>query len=138
MKFRTHQPEASQMQLAPMIDIVFLLLTFFIVTWQFSRSETDMRISVPSSQEGAEPNRSMSEIVINVDKDGRIFISSQELTRQQLQTRLEAIARVNKSQPVRLRGDAGASYQTMVEVIDIISRAKIWNISFATERPRQE
>jgi biopolymer transport protein ExbD len=138
MKFRTHQPEASQMQLAPMIDIVFLLLTFFIVTWQFSRSETDMRISVPSSQEGAEPNRSMSEIVINVDKDGRIFISSQELTRQQLQTRLEAIARVNKSQPVRLRGDAGASYQTMVEVIDIISRARIWNISFATERPRQE
>ncbi len=126
------------MQLAPMIDIVFLLLTFFIVTWQFSRSETDMRISVPSSQEGAEPNRSMSEIVINVDKDGRIFISSQELTRQQLQTRLEAIARVNKSQPVRLRGDAGASYQTMVEVIDIISRARIWNISFATERPRQE
>jgi biopolymer transport protein ExbD len=126
------------MQLAPMIDIVFLLLTFFIVTWQFSRAETDMRISVPSSQEGAEPQRTVNEIVINVNKDGEIGISGQQLTRQQLQTRLEAIARVNKSQPIRMRGDAQASYQTIVEVLDIVSKAGIWNISFATERLRSQ
>jgi biopolymer transport protein ExbD len=121
-----------------MIDIVFLLLTFFIVTWQFSRAETDMRISVPSSQEGAEPQRTVNEIVINVNKDGEIGISGQQLTRQQLQTRLEAIARVNKSQPIRMRGDAQASYQTIVEVLDIVSKAGIWNISFATERLRSQ
>lgn len=126
------------MQLAPMIDILFLLLIFFIVTFQFSRDESDMKISVPTSREGAEPSRTVSEIVINVDKEGAIGISGQQLTRQQLQTRLEAIARVNKNQPIRMRGDAQASYQKIVEVLDIVSRAGIRNISFATERPRQQ
>ena len=45
------------MQLAPMIDIVFLLLIFFIVTWQFTKSETELSVSVPTAQEGADPQR---------------------------------------------------------------------------------
>jgi len=138
MKFSTRQAEPASMQLAPMIDIVFLLLTFFIVTWQFSRAETDMRISVPISSEGAEPSRTVSEIVINVDKDGGIGISGQQITRQALHTRLAAIASVNKNQPIRLRGDGQTLYQTIVEVLDIVKKAGLKNVSFATERPRQE
>ena len=137
MKFQSHNPQAAQMQLAPMIDIVFLLLIFFIVTWQFSRSETDMRISVPASEEGAEPNRPIGEIVVNVRKDGEVLIAGQSLDRQQLRKKLEAVARVHKNQPIRLRGDADATYQTIVQVIDVCRKAGIWNISFATQRPEQ-
>ena len=45
MKFSSRQPEPAQMQLAPMIDIVFLLLIFFIVTWQFTKSETELSVA---------------------------------------------------------------------------------------------
>ena len=118
-----------------MIDIVFLLLIFFIVTWQFSRSEMDLKVSVPTSTEGKDPRRSFHEIIINVRKSGEMVIDGQIFSEEQLHSKLVAIASVDKNQPVRLRGDGVASWQTMVEVIDIVERAGIWNISFATQRP---
>jgi biopolymer transport protein ExbD len=138
MKFQTRQLEPAAMQLAPMIDIVFLLLIFFIVTWQFSRSETEMKISVPSSQEGADPKRVLGEIIVNVRVTGEVVVEGQVMTQAQLKQKLSAIARQHQNQPVRLRGDSKAEYQTIVEVIDTCQKAGIWNISFATQRKKEE
>jgi biopolymer transport protein ExbD len=138
MKFRNQALEPAGMQLAPMIDIVFLLLIFFIVTWQFSRSETEMKISVPSSQEGADPKRVLGEIIVNVRVTGEVVVEGQVMSQAQLKEKLAAIARQHKNQPIRLRGDAEASYQTIVEVIDTCQKAGIWNISFATQRKKSE
>lgn len=123
------------MQLAPMIDIVFLLLIFFIVTWQFTRSETELSVSVPTAQEGAEPNRQRGEIVINILADGIIRIEGVTVDLPQLEEKLSAIARQFENQPVRIRGDGHVEYQRIVEVIDTCQKAGIWNISFATQRP---
>jgi biopolymer transport protein ExbD len=138
MKFRNQALEPAGMQLAPMIDIVFLLLIFFIVTWQFSRSETEMKISVPSSQEGADPKRVLGEIIVNVRVNGEVVVEGQVMSQARLKEKLAAIARQHKNQPIRLRGDAEASYQTIVEVIDTCQKAGIWNISFATQRKKSE
>jgi biopolymer transport protein ExbD len=138
MKFQTRQLEPAAMQLAPMIDIVFLLLIFFIVTWQFSRSETEMKISVPSSQEGADPKRVLGEIIVNVRANGEVVVEGQVMSQAQLKQKLSAIAKQHQNQPVRLRGDSKAEYQTIVEVIDTCQKAGIWNISFATQRPKPE
>ena len=138
MKFRNQALEPAGMQLAPMIDIVFLLLIFFIVTWQFSRSETEMKISVPSSQEGADPKRVLGEIIVNVRVTGEVVVEGQVMSQAQLKEKLAAIARQHKNQPIRLRGDAEASYQTIVEVIDTCQKAGIRNISFATQRKKTE
>jgi biopolymer transport protein ExbD len=137
MKFSSRQPEPAAMQLAPMIDIVFLLLIFFIVTWQFSRSETELSVSVPTAQEGAEPNRQRGEIIINVLADGTIRVEGVTMDLDQLFAKLEPIAKQYENQPVRLRGDGAGTYQRMVEVIDTCQKAGIWNISFATQRPAQ-
>lgn len=118
-----------------MIDIVFLLLIFFIVTWQFSRSEMDLKVSVPTSTEGKDNKRSLREIIINVRDDGSMIVDGIELTEEEVLSKLARIVRLDENQPVRLRGDGGASWQTMVEVIDIVERAGIWNISFATQKP---
>ena len=56
------------------------------------------------------------------------------MTQAQLKEKLGAIAKQHKNQPIRLRGDAECSYQTIVEVIDTCQKAGIWNISFATQR----
>lgn len=136
MKFQKTAPPASAFQLAPMIDIVFLLLIFFIVTWQFSRAELDLKVSVPTSTEGKDSRRALSEIIVNIREDGALLVNGQALTENQLFTKLSTIARVHENQPVRLRGDGAAAYQQIVRVIDICQRAGIWNLSFATQKPQ--
>jgi len=135
MKFKSPKPPESVIQLAPMIDIVFLLLIFFLVTWQFSRSEQDSRVKVPTSSQGKEENRAISEINVNIRQSGELVINGEVLTEQELLTKLRAIVAVYQNQPVRLRGDGEITYQTLMGVIDICQQAGIWNISFATRRP---
>jgi biopolymer transport protein ExbD len=138
MKFSSRQPEPAAMQLAPMIDIVFLLLIFFIVTWQYTRSETELSVSVPTAEEGADPSRQRGEIIINILADGSIRVEGTTVDLSQLYDRLMPIAKQFPNQPVRLRGDSQVIYQKMVEVIDTCQKAGIWNISFATQRPGGE
>ena len=138
MKFTSRQPEPAGMQLAPMIDIVFLLLIFFIVTWQFSRYETELDVSVPTAEEGAELTRPKGEIIINVLADGVIRVEGATVDLPQLLDKLAAIARQFENQPVRIRGDGAVAYQRIVEVIDTCQKAGIWNISFATQRPEPD
>ncbi len=123
------------MQLAPMIDILLLLLSFFIISWQFSRSETELNVAVPTAQEGAEPDRQRGEIIINVLPDGTLRVEGLTVDLLQLHSKLSAISKQFKNQPVRIRGDGKVVYQRIVEVIDTCQKAGIWNISFATQRP---
>jgi len=116
---------------------VFLLLIFFIVTWQFSREEMDLRIAVPTSEEGADPQRVLGEIILNVRADGTVSVWGESKTRPQLQETLAAIAKEHENQPVRVRGDGTTPFQRIVEVIDTCQQAGIWNISFATQLPRE-
>jgi biopolymer transport protein ExbD len=135
MKFSNRQPEPATMQLAPMIDIVFLLLIFFIVTWQYTRSETELSVSVPTAEEGVQKDRSRGEIIINILADGSIKVEGGGVNLLQLRDKLTAVAKQFKNQPVRIRGDGNVNYQRIVEVIDTCQKSGIWNISFATQRP---
>lgn len=135
MKFSSRQPEPAGMQLAPMIDIVFLLLIFFIVTWQFTREERELKVAVPTAEEGSKMNRPKGEIIINILEDGVIRVEGSTVDLTQLHEKLAAIAQQFENQPVRIRGDGKVAYQRIVEVIDTCQKAGIWNISFATQRP---
>ena len=126
------------MNLVPMIDVLFLLLAFFIISWQFSQSETELNISIPTAEEGADPKQQRGEIIINILADGSIRVESKTVTLPELEVTLASIVKAWKDQPVRLRGDATVPYQRMVEVIDTCQKAGIWNISFATQRPKEE
>lgn len=135
MKFSNNQPPAIAIQLAPMIDILLLLLSFFIISWQFNKAETELNVAVPTAQEGADPQRQIGEIVINILGDGVIRVDGTTVDLPQLLDKLAKIAEKFENQPVRIRGDGGVPYQRIVEVIDTCQKAGIWNISFATQRP---
>lgn len=137
MKFTKHQPlPTAPLQLASMIDIMLVLLMFFILSYQFAAEERSLEVAVPTVEDGAQHNQQRGEILINVKADGTVIVEKREMSRAELTERLSAISKLYKSQPVRLRGDATCSYQTIVEIIDLCQKAGIWNISFATQRPQ--
>src|SRR6187397_858674 len=98
MKFSSRMPPAIAIQLAPMIDILLLLLSFFIISWQFSKSETELNVSVPTAQEGAEPQQSQGEIIVNILADGTIRVESVTMNQVQLLDKLSKISASYKNQ----------------------------------------
>ena len=123
------------MQFAPMIDIVFLLLIFFIVTWSYARFETEIDISVPAAAEGKSPKRSIGEIIVNVKKDGGIFVEGKVNSEDELLATLSQVSREYKDQAVILRGDKETAFDHIVSVLNVCQKAGIWNVAFATNQP---
>jgi biopolymer transport protein ExbD len=128
-------PEAPGFQIAPMVDIVFLLLIFFLVTWNFARYETELDVKVPTAKEGKESRRSVGEVIINVKNDGSIVINRKTVSAEELGGTLRKISELYPDQAVVLRGDQSADYRHIVAVLDICRAANIWNVAFATGRP---
>src|SRR6187401_2628410 len=106
MRFRNvRQIAPIPLQLAPLIDILLLLLLFFIITMNLAKQETEIEISVPAADEGKiDTDKTVGEIVVNVKKDGTIRVEGQTLTEEQLLAKLQLIASVYKDQAVILRG----------------------------------
>ena len=136
MNFRkksgTRLPEV---QFTSLIDVVFLLLCFFITTSVFSQWEYEVDIVLPTAQSGKMPDRLPGEVIINLTREGRIVLNQQQLTPPQLRDRLIRLARFFPGQPVVLRADRQTAYESVVGVIDLCRQADIWNISFATLAP---
>ena len=138
MRFREiNSQQGAELELAPMIDVVFLLLIFFIVSWQSARFERDMYISVPSAEEAENKDRQAGEIIINVRKDGTVILNGLEVTEEQLLAKLVAVSEAFPDQAVILRGSSEASFQAIIDVLDHVKKAGIWNVAFATTRPEK-
>lgn len=136
MKFRpSMELDRPAVQLAPMLDIFCLLLIFFMVTAAYSRFETELEVRVPVAKEGADPNRTIGEIILNVRRDGALVLEGKGITATDLLDRLSMIAEHHKDVAVILRGDRQTSYEHIVNVLDLCRQAGIWNVAFATDRP---
>lgn len=136
MNFRAHlQSEPGGIAIAPMVDVVFLLLIFFLVTWNFARYETELDVKVPTAREGKETRRSIGEVILNVKQDGTIVMNRREMSPDALRQALTRIADLYPDQAVILRGDQEVNYRHVVEVLDVCRSANIWNVAFATSKP---
>ncbi|HCN29041.1 MAG TPA: biopolymer transporter ExbD [Verrucomicrobiales bacterium] len=140
MNFRKqHSIEPTPMQLAPLVDVLLLLVIFFAVTSHYASVEQIMDVSVPAADTGKDDRaRNVGEIIVNIKQDGVIIVNGQEVTASQLLRNLANIVAVNKDQAVILRGDEQVPYQNVVSVLDTCQKAGIWNIAFATRKPDAE
>ena len=138
MNFRRKQPELPAFQFTAMIDVVFLLLCFFITTSVFSQWEMEVDIALPTAQSAKMPDRLPGEVIINLDRDGRVTINQREMSREDLADRLKRLAIYFPGQSVVIRADKMTSYEQLVGIIDICRLSDIWNISFATSADEQQ
>jgi biopolymer transport protein ExbD len=124
-------------QIAPMIDVIFLLLCFFITSQIFSQWETEIDIEIPVAETGENPERLPGEIIINVRQDGKVVVNRQELDDAALSQLLQRIVKVwyGEPQPVLIRADKQTDYEHIIRVLDLCRANGIANVGFATETP---
>jgi len=115
-----------------MIDVVFLLLCFFVASQIFSQWETEINIKLPTASTGEVPDRLPGEIIINILADGTIVVNRQVLDEDALVSLLDKIASLFPGQPILLRADGSTPYENVIRILDMCRQADIWNISFAT------
>ena len=133
MKIRVeHASKAPALALTSMLDVIFLLLCFFVTVSVFSQWESEISIKLPSAKTADEPDRLSGEIIANVAKDGSVRVNGAELTLTQLGERLERIAKFYSGQAVIIRADKETPYEYLVNVIDTCRGAGVWNFSLAT------
>ena len=132
-KFQEHN---AGFQMAPMLDIIFILLIHFMAATIFAQWDNKLDIKVPTAVNAAENDiRQYGEVILNLDKDGRVFINSNEVAEPQLVEILAAISTTFKDQPCVLRPDRETSCQHLVHLLDLCRGAGIWNVSIATTQP---
>jgi biopolymer transport protein ExbD len=133
MRFRKRsEPAVLGFQIAPMVDILLVLLCFFIVTWSFARREMELDVKVPTAENAKESNPVVNQTVLNVRADGRVIWNRKEVPRDELLKRLKELSGLFPDYAIILRGDKQTAYDNIVAVLDICREANIWNVAFAT------
>jgi biopolymer transport protein ExbD len=135
MKFRRRTPPGFiGFQIAPMVDVLIVLLCFFIVTWNFSRKENALDVKVPAAKNSKEPVATVNQTVLNVKKDGTVEWNRKTVPLDELHDRLQELARLYPDYAIILRGDENASYRAIMNVLDTCRGVGIWNVAFATDK----
>jgi biopolymer transport protein ExbD len=131
---RRAKPETFAFQIAPMVDILLVLLVFFIVTWNFALSENELDVKIPTASKAKEAQPYVGQVVVNVKADGSIVFQRKTIPQQDLLAKLQQLAKLYPDQAVILRGDERVDYRHIVDVLDLCRAANIWNVAFATGR----
>jgi biopolymer transport protein ExbD len=133
MNFKRQVNETSPgFQMAPMLDIVFILLIHFMAATIFAQWENKLEINVPSADNGVKSQRERREVIINVDKAGVIFLNSQEMSAERLETLLSQVADAFVDSHVIIRADKETRHQDVMKILDICTHVGISNVAFAS------
>lgn len=114
----------------PLIDVVFLLLIFFLMASRFEQEERELKVALPEVAE-AQPLATTQELVINITPEGKYVVAQKEHSEEQLAALLVQTARNNPHQSVLIRGDGRAAWKYGVRVMGLCNKAKIDNYRVA-------
>lgn len=128
----------GEFQLAPMVDILFILLIFFIVTSSYQAIEKELSIALPQAQSSTDIDQAGRDIIINIQKDGTYVINRKQYTLDELRDLLIRTQKILGTTTVLLRADKGTIYQDIIKVMDVCSELKITRLSFVTQNEKEK
>ncbi|MCK5862641.1 MAG: biopolymer transporter ExbD [Candidatus Hydrogenedentes bacterium] len=128
---RIIQEEADTIPMAPLIDIVFLTLVFFMVTSVYATLESEVDITLPTADTAQKGERAQGEIYINLRDDGTIVVNERSLNVEELQETLHRVALYFPGGAVIIRGDHNANLGRAIQILDCCRKADIQHVAFA-------
>lgn len=121
-------------QLAPLVDVLLLLLIFFLLTWNAARNENELDVKVPKASAAKDKSTPVGDVVVNVKADGNVVVNRRTLTSAELTDLLKSLVQLNSEQAVIIRGDESGAYKNIIGVLNICTDAGITNVAFATAK----
>ena len=137
MPLKTSHEELPALNLTPMIDVVFLLIIFFMVGTKFAEEERKIDVRVPSVGQAAPSLTAAKKQVVSVLRDGTVLLEDRPMTVPQLTNELRMIRQANAAISVTIRGDAEGSFQNVAAVLSACRSAGVRDMSISVRLARK-
>ena len=139
MKFKRQTKAQLEINLTPLIDVVFLLLIFFMVTTTFTR-ETRLTVDLPEAQ-GVSQEQQQEQLEITIAADGKYAVNGKALVNTKpevLKAALIELSGGDNSLPLVITADALTPHQSVVTAMDVAGQLRFLHLSITTRQPAQQ
>ena len=136
MNLRPHRRKSPEVDITPLIDVVFLLLIFFMVSTTFDR-ESQITVELPEAV-GEEAKHELKELEITIDASGIFYVNQREVINTDIDTLKQAIGKAVGDQrdlPVIINADARTPHQAVMTAMDAASQLGLNRMVFPAHRP---
>jgi biopolymer transport protein ExbD len=130
---RRNRRESISMDLTPLIDMVFLLLIFFLVTSSFKKEELALLLKLPTTEQGAGNEKKIEQLTIELSNED-IAVNGKKSSMDELPGTFE---KTQKDTLINLRVDGEVKYTRLVKVLDLLQSNKLENISLITDKEKK-
>jgi biopolymer transport protein ExbD len=129
MRTRFESAESdSEVQMGPLIDCVFLLLIFFLVTATLKKAHKDLEIQLPHSTAAVQTKSKFDTIIIELTRDGLVYVDGDPMTQQLLHKRMRTLAQQNPHRRIRIDADRRTANWHILHLLDICQYEGLNNI----------
>ncbi|MGC3970970.1 MAG: biopolymer transporter ExbD [Pirellulales bacterium] len=137
MPLRTHLDEQPTLNLTSMIDVLFLLIIFFMVGTKFTEMERKIGLKVPQVSDVEALTPAPEKKVVNVYRDGQVAVDRENVSLEELTRRLSSARSQYADLGVLVRGDGDGAFQHVAEVLNACRKAGVTELGVAvtTEKP---
>lgn len=136
MNLRPRRPEPPRVDITPLIDVVFLMLIFFMVSTTFDK-QTQLKVELPSATTTDTSEKPAEKIEITIDAKGDFYVNERELVKHDAETlrrTMQKIADGRSGLPVIVSGDRNAPLQSMMTVLDVAAQLDMVHLSFVARQ----
>lgn len=129
------EEENFEIPMTSLIDVVFLLLIFFLVATNFTRREMDHAVTLPQSESGVKPSNVPTRLVINIREDGTLVVNGRIMVEDELRGLVTDFAAAHPERPAVIRADARVTYQAVMKVFGICRSGGVQSINLPVLDP---
>ena len=136
MNLRPRRSEPPRVDITPRIDVVFLMLIFFMVSTTFDK-QTQLKVELPSATTTDTSEKPVDKIEITIDAKGDFYVNERELVKHDAETlrrSMQKIADGRSDLPVIVSGDRNAPLQSMMTVLDVAAQLDLVHLSFVARQ----
>lgn len=140
MKFRPRRSEPPRVDITPLIDVVFLMLIFFMVSTTFDK-QTRLKVDLPQAAVTDTTEQQAEKIDITIDAKGQFYVNERELVTHDAATLRRAMQKIADGRtdlPIVVSGDRSAPLQAMMTVLDVAGQLGMSRLSFVARQSDPE